>query len=345
MTAKEFQRTIKNGFVKGGFLFFGEEEYTKQRCLQALRRSIVGEEDDPFNHVKMTVEKSGWMTALAEEIGVLPMFAEKKLVELHSLDYGGLSPSDLDDLCTLLSELSDYPECVLVLYATPDEFDAGRLPKSPSAAYKKLSAVITPIEFSYESTAGLNAWVCKHFLADGILCKQTTAAALIDFCSKDMFTLANEIDKLTMYTLSKGRTEVNEVDIRYVCCGKNISGAFDFTDALLAGRSEQALRLLSEMKLRRDRPEIILGGVVDTLSGMLAVKTFAESGMRNDEIAKAMNIHVYRVEKYRDATVSRSVSRLSKAMMLCIEADEKIKSSGINNYTVLDRLVMRLTRV
>lgn len=345
MTPKELQKILKTGFVSGGYLFFGEEEYLKRRYLEMLRKVVTGEEEDPLNHVKIEADRGDFLEKLENEICSLPMFAEKKLVELHSLCYSSLSPGQAEQLAELCAVLKDHEECVLVLYASNDEFDGGRLPKAPSPIYKKLSPLLTPVEFRYESTAGLCGWVCKHFSGQGLICSPMTATALIDFCSRDMYTLSEEIKKLGCYTLSKGKKEVDPGDIPYVCCGKSIDGAFDFTDALLAGAGAKAIRLLSGMKARRERPENILGGVVDTLTGMFSVKAMTESGMRKEEISAVTGLHLFRVEKFREAASGKSLTRLKKALELCMEADMKIKSSGINNYTVLDRLVARLCRL
>ena len=51
------------------------------------------------------------------------------------------------------------------------------------------------------------------------------------------------------------------------------------------------------------------------------------------------------MKKFFDATVGKSAQRLAKALELCLSADLQIKSSSLDSYTVLDRLVLRLCRV
>lgn len=345
MTPKELQKLCKSGTVKGGFLFFGEEEYMKSRCLQMVKNAVVGEGDDPFNHVRISAEAPGFLERLTDQVCSLPMFAEKKLVELHSVNYNRLSSADSEELFALLSALDEYEECVLVLYAVPGEFDEGRLPKAPSPLYKKLSALVQCVQFEHETPASLNNWVCRHFSAHGVFCPAHIASELIAYCSEDMFTLSSEIEKLAFYTLAKEKKEVDPADIPLVCCGNSIDGAFAFTDALLGGKSEEAARLLSRMKLKKERPENILGGVVDTLSGMYLCRSLLQEGLSKEEISKKTGLHAFRVDKFLKATAGKSAKRLSRALELCMDADLKIKSSPLNDYTVLDRLVMRLCRI
>ena len=103
--------------------------------------------------------------------------------------------------------------------------------------------------------------------------------------------------------------------------------------------------LFSGMKARKQKPENILGSVVDTLAGMYTVKTLTEEGMRIEEISEKTGMHAYRAEKFRQAAAGKSSARLEKALTLCMDADLKIKNSPLDNYTVLDRLVLRLCRL
>ena len=273
------------------------------------------------------------------------MFAPKKLIELHGVDYRRLPPKELADLLDVLQLLPEHEECVLVLYTVGEEFDAGQPPRRASALYKKLEELVTPLCFEYESESDLCSWVLRHLQASGISASPGDARKIVEFCSKDMFNLSNEVEKLICYTLQKGQKILDPSDIEQVCCGRSIDGAFDFTDALLHGQSERACRLLAGMKEKRDKPENILGGVVDTLSGMYTVKLLTAQGLSKEEIASKTGMHSFRVKKFFDATVGKSAQRLAKALELCLSADLQIKSSSLDSYTVLDRLVLRLCRV
>lgn len=343
LTPRAFQKAAKEGKLCGNYLFFGEEDYLKSHAL-SLARDTLFPEDDPFNHTKISAEDASWLDTLEEQAMSLPMFAEQKLTELHSVNYTKLAPRDLERLAAILNDNAGQRENVIVLYAGAEDFDPGTA-KAPSAAYKALSAVAVPVRFAYEGEYNLVSWVIRHFSANGVGCSPAAASAVIAFCSKDMLALSSEVDKLSFYTLAAGRKEVEPRDIPEVCCGKNIEGAFDFTDALMSGDSGKAARLLSSMKARKERPEIVLAGVTDTLSKMYIVRVLAGEGMDDKTIAQKTGVHPYRVSMLRKAGAGKSAGRLEKALELCLEADLKIKNTGLDDYAVLERLVMRLCRV
>ena len=66
MTPKELQKLCKNGNISGGYLFFGPEEYMKSRCLSMLKGAVLGDGDDPFNHIKVSAETPGFLERLAD---------------------------------------------------------------------------------------------------------------------------------------------------------------------------------------------------------------------------------------------------------------------------------------
>ena len=354
LSAKDFTKECKAGTLCGAYLFFGEEEYLKNHCLHAARRALFGEEeDDPFNRTVISGEDDGWLEALAEQVSSMPMFAEKKLIELHAVPYNKLTEKEFEELFDLLRVQNESEDSVLILYAESGEFDAGPVKKKPSELYKRFDKlnknksedIVKTVFFDYETPAALNSWVVRHFAASGVSCTPETAAKIIEYCSKDMYALSGETDKLICYTLADGRTAVRAEDIEKVCCGKQIDGAFDFTDALMNGGSARACRLLSNMKEKRVKPEIILGGVVDTLGNMFTVKTLSDGGLTAEQIEAKTGLHHYRVQALLCAVRQKKTARLQRALGLCMEADLQIKSSALDDYTVLDKLVMRLCRV
>lgn len=345
MTANDF---LKNALAdpQGCYLFFGEEEYTKLTCLERLRTAMFGEGgDDPFNRHKIVASEAGWEDRLLSALDGLPVFAEKKLVELHSLPFSSLPDGQIAELISLFENAKSEGDTVLVVYALAEELNVGRLPKAPSALYKKLTSVLEPVHCERQTPGRLAGWVGRHFAAEGVNASALVCQEMVENCGSDMFVLANEVQKLAFYTLAKGEKEVNFEDIPLVCSASKESGAFDFTNAILAGDAPRALELLTDMRRRKEKPEIVLAGIIDTLANLYLVKRMTEAGRKPAEIATETGLHEYRVKLYVQSGAGKSGKRLQKALQLCTETDEKIKNTALENYTVLETLVLRLCRV
>lgn len=343
ISAQDFLKCCRAGTLCGAYLLFGDEEYMKRSCVEASRKALLEEGTEAFNQTTINaVEDKAWADTLAEAVTSLPVFAEKRLCELHSLDYNKLSENQLSDLGTILAFLPDNEQSVVVMDALAEEFDAGRLPKAPSKQFRALSPYVTFVSCERESGSKLGVWVTRHFASNGVEADRDTVNDLIAYCSTDMYALASEIDKLSFYTLSQGRTAVDRADIRKVCSSASLTGAFDFSNAILDGDLKRATELLHSMKARREKPEFILSGITEAFSLMYSCALLQDAGKTKTEIASALKIHEYRAGLYMKSASARGKKRLRASLRACLDADVRIKSTPADSYTVLDRLVIEL---
>lgn len=341
MTAVDFRNIIKNNNLKGGYLFYGDEEYMKQFCLTATRDSILPSGKDVLNHIKLSSENYSLET-LVDSIESLPVFADKKLIEIHSLDIAGMKQNELETFITILSELPEYEYNVLILYMSPDSFDAGTA-KYPSKLLTTLSKLLTPVAFDYETPAKLIKWIQQHFRANGIVIESDVCNHLMNNIGHSMFRLKSEIDKLSAYILSHERNNVTESDIEDITVHIKSIDPFDFANAILDGDMDKAFYILADMKERKEKPEIILSQVSRVYDDLCTIKSLYESGMPSQTIAAKLKIHEYKTKLYLKSASKRSLNAIRKAVDLCFDADIKIKSTALDNYTVLDRLVIELS--
>ncbi len=344
MTGSEFVVKCKKG-ISGGFFLFGDEDYVISKCKQAAAKYVPDEGTEDFNYVKISAAKPGFCGLLEEALMTLPMFSVKKLVELSQFKPSSLNEDEKQELYAILSSLKDYPETVLILEIDDPDFDAGKLPKAPSKIYKELSSYLEPVSCQRETPAKIAGWVAKRFAANRIICDSVCIHEMIEYCSADMNSLQNEVDKLSWYLLSCGRDKVTSEDIRLVCSRGKIDVAFEFSNALMDGNIENALSLVFSMQRKKERPEIALGEIISLATNMYTVKVLADGGMDKDEIAKKTGLHQYRVGLFLTAANKRGMRRLANLIEMCRDADEKIKSTPVDSYIVIERLTIEMCTV
>ncbi len=337
----DFRKEIKST-LRQGYFFFGEEDYLKLHAVKSVRELVVG---DPafaiFNEIVLdaldfTPDK------LAEALMPLPMMSERKLVLVKGLNFNGMSPSALEELCDVLATLPDYDYNLLILSVSADCFDAGSLPKAPSATLTRLAEHLTPVQFERCSTSKLAAWTQKHFLHNGITAEADFCQSMVEYCGHDMFILASEIDKLSFYLRYHSTTVPTDAAMRLVCTPANEYDVFTFTNAIMEGRPEVALGILSDYKRRRIDPIIILGEVSRVVCDMATIASLLEQGVTAQEISAATKMHSFRVGLYQKSIRSSAPGRLRKALDACDAADKMFKSPPVGynpGYTPLERLI------
>lgn len=337
-----FRRQIKKGFAGGsGFLLFGDEDYLKLHALNAARTSVCADASlSFFNDIRLdTLDFTP--AALLEALTPLPMMSDRKIVSVSGLNFNALKPSDIDAMCEVLGTLRELDFNVLIISVPAGGMDEGYLPKRPSALLTKLSEYLTPVRFENVTPGRLTAWCEKHFEHNGAECSDDVCRVLIERCGTSMFTLASEIDKLSFYVLANGRTKVSADDVDRVTPASIEADGFALANAVLDGKSEDALNALAVMKFNRTEPVSVLSEISRVVCDLNLVKSLLSEGNTTPEIAKALKMNEYKAKIYVSAASVKSADRLKRALVLCSAADSELKLSA-SGYTALEKLLCSL---
>lgn len=336
----EYRRNIAK--TKGNaYLFFGEEDYLKAFAVKSTRERICPDEgfavfnDIVIDATDFTPDK------LLDAMAAPPMMAEEKLIVLRGLDFTAMKQGEVDALVETLALLSEYDDNTVLIYVAAGLIDAGYLPKRPSPLFKKLSEVATPVQFEASTEAKLIAWAGKHFAHLGVTATPRECAFLVSFAGRSMYLLAGEIEKIACFVLSHGRNTVTVEDVKEVAVPAADTDAFALSNAILAGKYEDAMAALSVMKFERVEPTVILGELSRTVCDMHATRILTDAGKSKSEVAATLKLHEYKAGLLMQAASRVTVERLARAVALCAEADFSLKRSA-GDYSAVEKLICSL---
>lgn len=339
MTEADFRKKIKTA-PGGAYLFFGDEDYMKLSDIR-LASSVIC--SDPsfalFNLIHISAVDYS-VEILKNAMYTMPMMGDSKLITVTGLDFGAMKASEIDDLCDVLTQLPEYDYNTLILCAPAGKFDAGYLPKRPSALLSKLGTLLTPVNFETCTPSQLSRWVQKHYEANGVSADTDVCAFTVEHCGRNMFVLASEIDKVSYYVLaseSKNRT-VTKKDISDVSTAAMEYDSFAFANALMDGRHDKALEYLSDMKFRRVDPLFILGEISRVYCDIMSVKILIDEGHSMPEIPSVLKMNEYKAKLYYRTAAAADTDKLLRALRLCSEADRALKLS-VQGYMAIEKLI------
>ena len=338
----DFRKALKTN-PTGGYLFFGEEDYMKSAAIRMARESVT--EADPamaaFNDIRLD-GLDFTPAALLDAMTVPPMGADRKVITVTGLNLSALRAADMDKLCEALAEIPDYPYNLVILSAAADTFDPGNLPKKPSELLTSLAEYLTPVWFERNTPAKLAGWVQKHYLHGGVQADPKLCQFTIEYCGRNMFTLANEVDKVACYIRAHGRDILTEADIRTAAIPAMEYDAFAFTNAITERRRADALEILADLKLRRVEPLFILSEVSRVVCDLLAIRAMADGGRTAAEIGSELKMHEYRVGLYLKQARKTDLALLRNAVTAAEAADRALKRSAADGYGIIERLICTL---
>ena len=324
---------------EGFYLFVGEEEYLKRHYLSELKKKLVPDAFlEPFNYAVFDGAEIDF-GRLLDAIKAPPMMADYKLIVWKYPEIEKMKEKAREALDELGAMAKDYPYSVVVLLVGKDSFDIGTPPKKPSKLYTRYSASFHLVNFKSSSEPQLIGWLARHFEAEGVRTDADTLRALLFRSGHSMDTLASEVDKLAAYAKANGLEAITAREVELVASSTVECDTFALSNAIGERNHALAFRVLSQMKLERTDPLMILGMLIRTYTELLAVSTLMGEGRGQDEIATLTKINPYKV-KLAMASVRRAGSeRIYRATKLLGEVDAQAKSSYVDVYSLLERFL------
>jgi DNA polymerase III delta subunit len=128
-------------------------------------------------------------------------------------------------------------------------------------------------------------------------------------------------------------------DIPLICSAEMEYGTFEFSNAILDGRKNDALSILSVMKFKQIEPLMIMGELSGIFSDLLKIKIMLLAGKNNQQIATETGINIHKVGIYVNSARRMELERLQRTVSLAREADLAMKYRFDSGYLHLEKLI------
>ncbi len=352
ISSTEFLKRIKEN-ADGNYLFYGEEDYLKAHALKSFKDAMgLDEALEIFNLIKIDVLDYD-AEKLIDALSMPPMMAEKKLVVVSGLnikkmsrggksDEGDNSVGELRALIDAIKHLEEFDYNNLIIIIPAGNITEDEPKKKLPAALASLSEHLTPVKFEASTPQKLSLWVARHFEHHGIKARAEDCTHLVNFCGRDMFILSGEVEKLSLYAKAQGRDYIVREDIPLICCAEMEYGAFEFSNAILEGRKNDALSILRVMKFKQIEPLAIMGELSGILSDLLKIKILLGAGKNLQQIEQETKMNSYKVKLYVGSARRMELSRLQAIVLAATEADLAMKYQFDAGYLHLEKLICSL---
>jgi DNA polymerase-3 subunit delta len=158
---------------------------------------------------------------------------------------------------------------------------------------------------------------------------------------EDLWAIASEIDKLLLY--SEGHP-ITEADVQAVVSQASQASIFKLVDAVLEGRSSEAIRLLHRLFDDGEHPAYILVMITRQLRLALQARELYSQGLKLPEIKQQLG-QTFVTERALAQGRQYSQLQLEKAYRQILDVDLSIKRGKVDSELALDVLVAELSKV
>jgi DNA polymerase-3 subunit delta len=167
-------------------------------------------------------------------------------------------------------------------------------------------------------------------------------ALLANLLQGDTLAIANELDKLALYSMG---ADVTVAEVNRVCAGGRQANRFTFVDAVQDGNLGVALEMLERLRRDGEADAGLLASLFEGYRRSATILELIEQGANDDEIGKSMG-RAGSFRNLRDQAKLRArrvgAGRLRAAYEAMVAADRTHKMGEVDEDVALEILLARL---
>ena len=329
-TQKDFKKDLKNGDVGSLYIFHGEEGYLREHYLSELQKTVVGDMMPEFNLTVINHAPS--FSELSDIVESYPAMHDRRLVIVRDFDVVNANAEFSEGCERLFSDMPDY--CVLVFVYANIEYK----PDKRRKLFKVIEKFGKCVEFSKASKTDLISWIKRRFQANDKEIDSDTADFMMFYCGEIMQQLIPEIEKVASYAKKK---EITKKDIETVASRNITSMAFDAANAIAEKNYAKTLLVLDDLESMDESPIAVLALVAQQFRRLYATKLIMARGGGKNEIMQLFGMRSdYPAKLAINAAKTMRKDVLSRAIILCAEADAKLKLGA--GWEIVSELVVAI---
>ncbi|WP_125152576.1 DNA polymerase III subunit delta [Clostridium rectalis] len=331
----EFQNNIKKNEINKSYLFCGIDEEIIKENIKKLVYASVSQEFIDLNYVKFDGNNIDDFNKVLNACETLPFMSDKKIVLIYRADF--LGEGDDGNKKKLFNAFNDYidniPEsCILIAYYV---FKNKR--EKPSYKIYKLKKKCCVVKVDKIIGRQLEIKVKDLFLQKN---KPISNFELKLFCSNlpnDMGVIENEVEKLCCYTIDR---DIKKEDIQNMYPKKNDDDIFDLVDLIGDKKIKGALEIFNELIYKGEDILGIVYMIERQFKLLYIIKHEVESGKSIETITTKVRLPEFICKKLLNQSKKFTLKQVKKSIDICLNTEEKLKSSTIDKKVELELMII-----
>ena len=314
---------IKSGNFQPVYLLCGDERYLRKQYKDKLKNALGDPDDTMNNHYYEGKNVSvGEIIDLAE---TLPFFAPRRVIVIEN---SGLFKSGGEQMAEYLNGQN---ESTVFLFVESEVDKRSKL-------YKAVGNHGSVIEFATQDETTLKRWIAGILKREDKKITENTVQLFLTKTGTDMENIYMELEKLICYCMDKD--VVTSEDVETICTTRISNHIFDMVDAIADKKSRVALQLYYDLLALKEPPMRILFLIARQCNILLQVKEMKNKGVSSKEMATAVGVPSFALNKYISQAGKFKSSTLKKAVVKCVDAEEAVKTGRMNDVMSVEMLIM-----
>jgi DNA polymerase-3 subunit delta len=316
--------------LKPLYVISGDEDLLRRLVLQAIRRVVLGSDDDGLSYSAHAGDKATF-AAVMDELQTIPFLGERRLVVVENAD-----PFVTRHRAALEKAVADLPSAGVLVLDVKSWPSNTRLAKLVDAA----ATLSCKGPAAHKLPQWCVQWAKSHY---GKQIVQATAEVLVELVGADMGLLDQELAKLAIYV--GDRPSIDAEDVDSLVGRSRLQDTWQIFNAIGAGQSAPALAILDRLLDQGEDPMRILGAFSYQLRPLAQAARLALQGKPLSLALEQVGVQQFKVKPCEQQLKHLGRERATQLYDWLLEIDQGLKGgSQLPARTLLERLVLRLAR-
>lgn len=325
-------------------VLIGADDYSLRQALEGIKKAI-GEPAAVMSNTIVFDGKTVTPQQLRNACETVPFLADKRLIIIEGLlerfeppKRNGRKktsrPSDRSEeikkLIDIARSIPPFTELVII----------GGDIKAFNPLLRELMTLARVRSFPVMNQNQLKQWVERRIKEAGGSISPQAVNTLVRFVGSDLWSIANEADKLVLYAAGR---RIEEADVKSVVSFVREESVFTLVDAVLESRGSVAQDSLQQLLRQGEAPVQLLTMIARQLRIIFLVREMRAHGKSRAEIQIKLGLNSdFLVRKAWEQADRYTTTRLRELYHRLLDADVSIKTGKMEGEIALDILVSEL---
>lgn len=329
MTYAEFHKTISSKKFAPIYLFYGEEDFLIDECVQAIIEKALDPDMKGFNLDVVYGSKVEAKDVIAHAAS-FPMTSERRVVVVKEFEKL-VSSETAKEIVTDYINRPLESTCLALISLEPD------FRKKPFTDLKKKAELI---ECKPLWDNEVPSWVANRVHKLGKEVNPEACRLLHAYVGNSLRSLQNEIDKLFIFVGEK--KQIAPEDVTTVVGATKGYTIFELQNAIGRKDTKEAVKILEKMLEGGQSPQMIIVMLTRFFNQLWKMTDLKLKRRGDADVAKEIGVSPYFLKQYIEFSSHFTLDQIERNFKALLDADTILKTSSRDSHLVLDLLIITL---
>jgi len=326
------------------YILYGPDDYSRNKALEEIRKGYDDEATGGVNVITLDGEATS-INDFKIACETIPFLSDKRLVIVKGL---------LNRFETKIKQIpgkkaargseqtkdyQSFAECIKNIPASTTLVMVDGEIGEKTPFLKEIAHGAEVKKFVLLGFKELPSWIHKRVTEAGGNISATAIDLLAKLVGNDLWTMANEIDKLVLYTA--GRT-IEERDVKSIVTSARETGVFTLVDAIMEGRTSAAGELMQQLLQQGAAPTYLISMLSRQIRLAILMKELTAQHKTGAEIQSALGLADYPMQKTTQQANKYTLEQLKNFYEKLLETDMAIKTGKYEDDLAMSILIVEL---